>query len=209
MTNTQSKLNEPNTNKYYFGKIYKITSPSTKDIYIGSTITSLKQRLHSHKTNYNCSSISILKYNDSIIELIEDYPCCSRYELEQRERYYQEQYEHCINTYKAGRTEKDKKEYMKVYNKKYQNDNTEKLKNYLKSYYEKNKDIIKERVKKNTENKKDEKKEYLRQYYLKNKEKLKASASVVYTCEVCNHTYRKGAKKRHDKTKKHLKHSIN
>jgi ribosomal protein L37AE/L43A len=198
----------PETNKYHFGKIYKITSPSTKDIYIGSTIQTLKRRFHSHKSNYNCTSVFILKYNDSIIELIEEYPCYSRYELEQRERHYQEQYEHCINIYKAGRTPQDKKDYMKVYNKKYQKDNNPKLKNYLKNYYQKNKDNIIKRVMKNTENNKEEKKEYLRQYYLKNKEKLKASASVIYTCEVCNHTYRKGAKKRHDKTKKHI-NSIN
>lgn len=77
---------------YSKGKIYKIIDESNGDVYIGSTIQSLKRRFHTHQIfkDYNK-----LKCNCKII-LIEDYPCNSRRELEKREQYFIDNTD-CIN----------------------------------------------------------------------------------------------------------------
>ena len=80
---------------YSNGKIYKICSHMTDKIYIGSTKQSLTERFRGHMTDYRrfirlgwggTSASDILKYEDSYINLIEDYPCDSKQELEIRER---------------------------------------------------------------------------------------------------------------------------
>ena len=56
------------------GYIYKITSPNTNKIYIGSTTLTLLERLNTHKYHIerqNISSKEILKAGDAKIELIE------------------------------------------------------------------------------------------------------------------------------------------
>ena len=89
-------------NKYKDAKVYKLTSKQTTKIYVGSTIQTLVARLTRHKTHYKCgnyghiSSCEILKYDDCIIELIEDYPCDSKKELEKREQHYMDLYRDII-----------------------------------------------------------------------------------------------------------------
>ena len=52
--------------------------------------------------NY-CTSSEILKYGDYSIELLEDYPCLNRYELNYREGYYQLlNFLNCVNTVISG-----------------------------------------------------------------------------------------------------------
>lgn len=79
---------------YSKGKIYEIKSSYFEKNYIGSTTQDLKKRLYNHKVEYKkwkenkgryMSSFEILKYSDYQIQLIENYPCSSRYELEKRE----------------------------------------------------------------------------------------------------------------------------
>lgn len=69
---------------YQHGNIYKITSNETEQIYIGSTIQPLHKRLIQHRNKYKrykngtyhyLSSFEIVKYDDAIIILIENYPC--------------------------------------------------------------------------------------------------------------------------------------
>jgi len=64
----------------------------------------------SHKTRYkggyryNMSSIEILKYDDAIIELIEDCPCDLKTELQEREQHYIDLYKDIIvNKYNTTR----------------------------------------------------------------------------------------------------------
>ena len=116
-------------NKYENGKIYKITSKQTDDVYIGSTCKTLNDRFSTHKTNSKsrCYSLKIIKYDDVIIELIEEYPCETKQELLWRERYWIENMK-CINVALPITTI------------------DEKLAKH-KEYYENNKDII------NTKNK--------------------------------------------------------
>ena len=82
-------------NKYQRGKIYKIISNQTDDVYYGSTIEIvLSNRLAKHRNNYKSwlsekfpyiTSFEIMKYSDAKIILVESYPCTSRYELIGRE----------------------------------------------------------------------------------------------------------------------------
>ena len=81
---------------YSKGKIYKIIDESNNDVYYGSTTQTLKRRYKNHEvfTRYNKSR------DNCRIELIEDYPCNSREELEKREQYYLDNND-CINKKRA------------------------------------------------------------------------------------------------------------
>lgn len=68
-------------NKYANGKIYKISSPSTVNVYIGSTCKTLNERLSQHKCDYKrykngkyhyVTSFEIVKFDDCVINLIEE-----------------------------------------------------------------------------------------------------------------------------------------
>jgi hypothetical protein len=125
---------------YSKGKVYTLRSYQTDEIYIGSSINTLPKRLGQHKKNYNewkneryhyVASFELIKYDDCYIELLEDYPCKNRNQLEQREGYYIRTM-NCVNKYIAGRTDKE-----------YREDN----KNKIKKYYENNKEKILEKYK--------------------------------------------------------------
>ena len=101
-------------NKYQNGKIYKIVDNTNGNVYYGSTQKKLNCRLSDHKYDYKRRdkenkvrmSSKIICNGDFTMELVEDYPCNSRKELEERESYYINNYE-CINKAK-------KKQHLKV-----------------------------------------------------------------------------------------------
>jgi hypothetical protein len=124
---------------YSKGKIYKIVCNETGFIYIGSTVQKLNIRISDHKKDYKAwldgkihyiTSFDIIKNNNYYIELIEDYPCESKLELEMREGYWQKQMD-CVNKCIAGAACGDIKAYMKNYQKKYEQ--TDKRKAYNKA----------------------------------------------------------------------------
>lgn len=84
-------MKDRKNNRYQAGKIYKLISSQTNDIYIGSTIQELTDRLYNHKYDYKNShyrtSFEIVKYDDVQIELIENYQTTSKFLLEVREGY--------------------------------------------------------------------------------------------------------------------------
>lgn len=132
-------------NIYTNGQIYSIRSHQTKDIYIGSSIQPLHKRLHSHKRDYNwflkdkghyVSSFEIIMFDDCYIELVENFPCMNKKELNKREGQHIRNTD-CINRYVAGRT---KQEYLK--------ENKEQVSERHKKYYENNKNRISEYYKK-------------------------------------------------------------
>lgn len=91
-------------NEYKNGKIYVIRSNLTDKIYVGSTKHKLNVRFCAHRniSNTTCSK-QLIDLGDARIELIEDYPCNNRKELELRERHYQDLYAaNLINMKKAG-----------------------------------------------------------------------------------------------------------
>jgi len=140
MTNNQSKEMEQEANKYYFGKIYKITSPHTDKIYIGSTIQTLKKRFYKHESDkYNsCLSRELFIFGDCEIVLVEDYPCIYKKELLIREGKYILNTPNCINKLVAGRTKKETNKLHYLQNKKYYNDKA-------KLYRSKNREYINNR----------------------------------------------------------------
>ena len=193
---------------YQLGKIYKLYSNQQNITYIGSTaMYYLSQRLAKHISTYkqylknkaSCStSFKILECEDYKIELLEDYPCANKQQLEKREGYYIKNNE-CVNKYIPGRTiaeyredNKDKikeyqeanKEHKKEYNKEYSTKNKEHKKEYNKEYSTKNKDMIKERK---------------QEYRTNNKHKIKEKITCECGCEVS-----RGNLSTHKKTKKHL-----
>ncbi len=189
---------------YSQGKIYKLFSVSNEDlIYYGSTTTTLNKRLTKHISDYKndrgCTSKKVIAAGDYKMELIENYPCNSKTELERREGEYTKANK-CVNEVIAGRTYKeyckDNKEYIKKLNKDWRENNKEYRKEYTKKYYEDNKEKEAEKDKKYRENNKEKVAERKKKWYNQfNKEKV--------TCE-CGCVVTKSSLIRHKKTNKHL-----
>jgi hypothetical protein len=99
---------------YTLSKIYCLRNIKTNKIYIGATTRSLGKRLSEHKSLYRSGvktrGKSYLLFNtkidDVIIELLEEYPCNSKYDLHKRELYYIKMYE-CLNHNHPTRTTKE------------------------------------------------------------------------------------------------------
>lgn len=91
---------------YSDGKIYRIVCNKTGLVYIGSTCRTLEERLKEHvndskrylnkERNIFISSIFVTYNNDCKIELIEDYSCDNRQQLENRENFHISNSE-CVN----------------------------------------------------------------------------------------------------------------
>ena len=90
---------------YSKGKIYKIVCHKTGLTYVGSTTKSLSRRLSSHKCDFkrfqnmkrrHLTSFKVLDAGCFDIELIEEFPCPSRTELQAREAYHIKSLD-CVN----------------------------------------------------------------------------------------------------------------
>jgi hypothetical protein len=161
---------------YQQGKIYKLISPHTDKIYVGSTTKQyLCQRLTEHKNKQKLwvngeyhfvSSFDILALGDVEIILLESYACNTKDELTARERHWIEQNkEMVINKYVPNRKQKER------------NDN----------YYKNNKEQITIKAK---------------DYYDSNKELIQQKHKTKYNC-VCGSAYTYGNKQGHIKSDKH------
>ena len=103
-------------------RIYKITSPKTDKVYIGSTTKTIEQRLRKHKTNYNSylngkmpkniTSYEIIKHGDAIVELVEEREFKDMKEMLERERFYIENVKNTVNKHTPITTEEEKKQYI-------------------------------------------------------------------------------------------------
>ena len=170
--------------KYQQGKVYCIKSPHTPNIYIGSTIQPLSYRMSLHNYHYrkhtkgehgNISSFDIIKFGDAYIELIENYPCANKEELEKREGEIIRESPNSINNNIAGRTKQqyyeDNKESILERHKQYYEDNKESIRERHKQYYDDNKESIREHAKQHYEDNKEYYNQYSKQYREDNKEK--------------------------------------
>lgn len=174
---------------YKNGKIYAIKSKETDKIYIGSTCSSLKNRMCSHKSNWKKingggivrtgTSCEILKYSDAFIELIEEFPCNSKKELLDREGEIIKNTPNCVNTQIQGRTMAQ-----------YREDNKEKLKQYSVDYYYKNKEMLINKYKEWYNSEKGV--EYRQRHNEKRKEKV--------ICSICGCTVAKSGLYKHKKS---------
>ena len=85
---------------YSTSKIYKIVCRVTNKIYIGSTTQKLNRKLDYHEWYFRRGRLDgvccVLENGSYYIELIENYPCESRMELNKRENHYLDT-EVCVN----------------------------------------------------------------------------------------------------------------
>ena len=193
-------------NKYNKSMIYTIRSPSTDKYYIGSTTQLLCKRFGDHKykayldgRHHFVTSFKLLELGNSYIELLQEYECDNKNQLEKREgELIREHKNNCVNKRIEGRTYKewavDNKEH-KEYDKQYFEANKDKINERKKQWRVDNKDKIAEKDKKY----RDAHKEQKNQYYIDNKEKINAS----FTCE-CGSVIQHSKKARHNRTIKHM-----
>lgn len=177
-------------NKYQQGKIYAIRSYQTDQIYIGSTCNKLSKRLHYHRNDFKrytngkqhyVTSYEILKHPDHYIELIENFPCNDKNELNRREGVRIRGCATAVNKCIAGRTINewcaDNKEHIADYQKQYRGDNKEAIARHKSQYYE------------------------------DNREKITRQKKQTNTCE-CGGKYTTVNKIQHEHTKKHCLYMI-
>ena len=109
------KAMRPKRNPYKQGKIYKIKSPHTDKVYIGSTVLPLQQRFQQHvdrwklykdgRTTKYTTSYDILDCGDAFIELLCDYDCSTDQELKMFEGIQIKAEANAVNQLVPGRTE--------------------------------------------------------------------------------------------------------
>ena len=189
-------------NNYKNGKIYKITTDNSNDIYIGSTIQTLKLRLQNHESNYKtgiyCSSAEIIKQGSYKIVLIKDFACDSLLELETEEARFQRDMV-CVNRRLARLTDEEKRQYNKEYQNQYYIKNKDEILEYQNQYYIENKnELLKYKNQYYIENK-ERLNEKHKQYYLENKDRL----TKKFNCD-CGGKYTLQKKSQHFKSLKHI-----
>jgi len=153
---------------YSKGKIYMI-EPTCEyeegDIYYGSTIRPLSERMNDHRKNINPCKSKILfdKYGveNCRIVLVEEFPCDNREQLNRQEGEHQRENK-CVNKHIAGRTKIE-----------YYNENADKIKEQMKEYREANADKIREHKKDYREENADKIREHKKEYREANKGKIK------------------------------------
>jgi hypothetical protein len=196
--------------KYPDAIIYGIKCNETGEVYIGSTVGTLTDRMDRHRASvkrYNkwvisgsvgkrpngcrCCSIQILNRGNYTVFEIEPYPCNTKTELCLREGNIQIQHKKelgtlCINERVAGAHARAGGElnYWKQYNE----DNLEKKHEQNKQYRIDNADTIRKKSK---------------QYQQKNADTIREKKNVKHNCSVCGGRYTHGNKSIHFRTKVH------
>ena len=100
-------------------KIYVIKNSINDYIYVGSTTLKLNERFNLHKCDRTCSLYRYVATNfndnwdDFYIELLEDFSCNSRDELNQKESEYLNTFNHIINKNKPVGAIKHREYYQK------------------------------------------------------------------------------------------------
>ena len=173
-------------NKYSNGKIYVIKFTDNENlIYVGSSIQSLNERFRQHKKDYNTQRTSLHKlikdeydgkFDECYIELLQNYPCQSKKELEIREgKVIQEMIQNnkdLINKNIAGRPRAERliadREKILERQKQYRYNNIEKVKEADHKKYIKNKDTRIEQAK---------------TYYIQHLEEIKKRTSTKIQCD--------------------------
>lgn len=192
--------------RYENGKIYTIKCKyNDKLIYVGSTISSLCDRMGRHRTDKKCSLYQYSKGNlkNWYIELYEEYPCNNRAILEKREGEITRQIG-TINSRIAGRTDKE-----------WYDDNRDKLLEQKKQYHQNNKEKLLKKMKKYYNDNKEKIAEYQKKYYeevkknKQDKEKIAEYRKQKIECDICKSIVCRGDISTHKKTKKCLNYNVN
>ena len=129
------------------GRVYKITSPHTDKVYIGSTTQKLKYRFAGHCLHYALflegkknfvTSFDIIKLGDAKIECLEEYEDITREQLEKYEGNFIKATNNVVNKGKTINVKENPNHYQALYR---QNNDTE-LKKKQAIFRKQNKDII-------------------------------------------------------------------
>lgn len=145
--------------KYQNGKIYKLTSPHTDKIYIGSTTIELGVRLNIHKSQakklISCSSKYLFELgeDDVKIELIKNYAVDKKEQLTEEERRIMEETTNVVNQRRACVTLEELTNERRKYQRSYCDRNRTKVNKEKLEYYYKNKEKCQIRFKKYYEKK--------------------------------------------------------
>jgi hypothetical protein len=162
------------------GIIYKISSDKGPKVYYGSTTQTLAQRFSGHKAHMNCSSSILFEeygIDNCIVEKVEEVTISS---LRERERYWIDNDENCVNIKRPCISEEEKKEYDREryeQNKEHRNQlsrewreqNKEHHNQLSREWYEQNKERANQLSREWREQNKEKIKEYNRLRYLKRK----------------------------------------
>ena len=169
----------PNFSK---GKIYKLVSNKSSDVYIGSCLIELSRRLSAHKAPSNeCVSKRMFVDNAVItIVLIEDYACENKNQLKARELHYITTI-NCINKNKPYVSDiqiinGDNKEWKKQY----QLEHKEQIKQYRLENVVNITQQIKQYQLDHVEDIKQYQKQYQKQYRLEHAEEIKQQKKQYY-----------------------------
>jgi len=202
-------------NKYQNGKIYKVWSLETDEIYVGSTVDLLHKRMYKHRHDAKHGRTKMKIHQEMqrgeasfSIELIENYPCSNRDELHKREGYWIRELKASLNMRIAGRGDKEYYQEHREYKLKRQNAyrlaHLDEIAENSKVYRLKNSCRISQQRKEFREANKDRLRDVSRKYREQNKEKIQAHKSESRICTVCGSTYTNCHKTRHERTQKHL-----
>lgn len=203
--------------KYQRGKIYKLVDRTNGNIYIGSTIKTLNQRLSHHKyvykSEYNVvTSFDIIENGNYYIELIEPYPCNNRHDLEKRERFHIEN-NICVNKIIPTRTSKewreDNKAEIALKNKELYEDNKEQIILRNKEYAKNHKEEIALKQKEWYNKNKVEILLKQKDYHEDNKEQILLRNKELIICDICSCNITRGNFARHNKSQKHINNMNN
>ena len=196
---------------YKNGKIYCIRNSVDNDIYIGSTCSPLSKRMSGHRTDTKarpktCSKLyqkmKEIGLDKFYIELLLEYPCENKEQLQAKEGEYIRKYG-TLNNLVAGRSKKE--QYIEC---------RETILQKQKEYDKRNREKVLERKREYTARTKDKKREYDKEYRDKNAELLKEKkrqqfqhrkekGNIKVMCETCGSFYTEYCKKAHFQTKKH------
>ena len=97
-------MNNTDNADYSQGKVYKVWSKNHGLCYYGSTVKKLAQRMSEHRGACNTTtSKQIIDAGDADIELVQDFPCMNKHELEDREaEVIQADWGGCVNEVVPG-----------------------------------------------------------------------------------------------------------
>ena len=182
------------------GKVYKICSPHTEKIYIGSTFRTLERRFSDHTACSNkTSSKLILAMGDAFIELLDEVQVLDKNELRDIEQQYLELYKDiAVNKSSAYGLDQAKKKAKEI---EYYKANKVREKAKDAEYYKANKVRFAEYYQAN----KDRKKAWNVEYYQANKDRIAEYRKIngfKIPC-ICGTSVTKTNMPRHIKTLKH------
>ncbi len=183
--NQQSKLDIVDP-KYQNTIIYGIQCMTTGEMYVGSTVQTLKERIVEH-IQLHCSAWQILERGNYKAYEIQRLPCNTKREVLTLEGGWQRAYkasfgDFLVNERIEGVFFKDNPEAKMKYNKQYSEEHKDEKQAYNKQYSEEHKE---------------ERQAYDKQYREEHKEEIQAWQKKPWTCEWCNKTMTTGSRARH------------